>query len=92
MKCSDREPLSEALATDISVCIGLPDALATVLDVFEVLHKGQRSDFRVYKPLPDALATFPTIVEDKSEPKNYLFINNKDKPLPKKLSSRKPRR
>jgi hypothetical protein len=55
LKCSDQKPSSEALATDFSVCIGLPDALAT----------------------------FPTIAEDNLEPKNYLFINNKDKPLPK---------
>jgi hypothetical protein len=51
--------------------------------VCEALPDGLRSDFRVYKPLPEALATLQTIVEDKSEPKNYLFINNKDKPLPK---------
>ena len=34
---------SNALATDISVCIGLPDALATVLDVCEALPEGQRT-------------------------------------------------
>ena len=45
--------------------------------------EGRRTDFDVYKPLPDVLATLHTIVEDNLETKNYLFINNKDKPLPK---------
>jgi len=50
LKCSDQKPSSDALATDISVCIGLADALATL----------------------------QTLSEDNLEPKNYLFINNKD--------------
>jgi hypothetical protein len=33
----------------------------------------------VHEPLPDALATLQTISEDNLEPKNYLFINYKDK-------------
>ena len=37
----------------------------------------------MHKPLPEALATLQTITEDNLEPKNYLFINNKDKPLSK---------
>ena len=37
----------------------------------------------MHKPLPEALATLQTIAEDNLEPKNYLFINNKDKPLSK---------
>ena len=47
--------------------------------MYEALPDGRRSDFRVYKTLPDALATLQTISEDNLEPKNYLFINNKDK-------------
>ena len=47
--------------------------------MYEALPDGRRSDFRVYKPLPEALATLQTIAEDNLEPKNYLFINNKDK-------------
>ena len=80
---------SNALATDFRVCIGLSDALATVLDVCEALPEGQRTDFDVSKgspegrrsefdvhePLPDALATFPTIVEDNLKPKNYPLTN-----------------
>jgi len=57
LKCSDQKPSSEALATDISVCIGLADALAIVLDVSKGSPEGQRNDFRVYKPLPEVLAT-----------------------------------
>ena len=47
--------------------------------MYEALPEGRRSDFRVYKPLSDALATLQTIAEDNLEQKNYLFINNKDK-------------
>ena len=47
--------------------------------MYEALPDGRRSDFRVYKPLPDALATLQTISEDNLEQKNYLFINKKDK-------------
>lgn len=46
--------------------------------MYEALPDGRRSDFRVHEPLPDALATLQTISEDNLEPKNYLFINNKD--------------
>ena len=49
--------------------------------MYEALPDGRRSDFRVYKPLPDALATLQTISEDNLEQKNYLFINKKDKSL-----------
>ena len=46
--------------------------------MYEALPDGRRSDFRVHEPLPEALATLQTIAEDNLEPKNYLFINNKD--------------
>ena len=49
--------------------------------MYEALPDGRRSEFRVYKPLPEALATLQTISEDNLEPKNYLFINNKDNSL-----------
>ena len=50
--------------------------------MYEALPDGRRSDFRVYKPLPEALATFPTIVEDNLKPKNYPLTNYKDNFLP----------
>ena len=46
--------------------------------MYEASPDGRRSDFDMLKPLPDALATLQTISEDNLEPKNYLFINNKD--------------
>ena len=57
----------------------LPDGRRSDFDVCEASPDGRRSDFRVYKTLPDALATLQTISEDNLEPKNYLFINKKDK-------------
>ena len=50
--------------------------------MYEALPDGRRSDFHVYKPLPEALATIPTIVEDNLKPKNYPLTHYKDNFLP----------
>ena len=57
----------------------LPDGRRSDFDVHEPSPESRRSDFDVHEPLPEALATLQTISEDNLEPKNYLFINNKDK-------------
>ena len=50
--------------------------------MYEALPEGRRTNFRVHEPLPEALATIPTIVEDNLKPKNYPLTNYKDNFLP----------